>query len=158
MPPPPERRPGSVQKKFETAALPQSHIAPEGGCAEVARSAARDVAVHFARGFARLDARGKALLDGLAAAAERCPQVAIRISGHADTTGTTRHNMALSRRRARVVASYLSDKGIDAGRVVAIGYGDTQPIAPNNSAENRARNRRIEVEVTHGVPPLPVRK
>ena len=157
-PPLPERRPASKRKQFETAALPPSNIAGSGACMEEAREAARAVEVHFARGLAKLEGRGKALLDRLVAAVGSCPDAGLRIAGHADTTGTSRHNMALSRRRARAVASYLIDKGIDAQRVVAIGYGDTRPVAPNNSNKNRARNRRIEVGVREVIPPLPERK
>jgi outer membrane protein OmpA-like peptidoglycan-associated protein len=67
----------------------------------------------------------------------------------------------LSRHRARGVASYLAHKGIDARRLAAVGYGDSRPVAPNDSQANRARNRRIELTVTsHAgpLPPMPIRK
>jgi OOP family OmpA-OmpF porin len=74
-----------------------------------------------------------------------CPQASVHISGHADADGLGPRNLVLSRRRARSVAVYLVNKGIDAGRVEAVGYGEMRPVAPNNNRANRAKNRRIEV-------------
>jgi outer membrane protein OmpA-like peptidoglycan-associated protein len=85
-----------------------------------------------------------------------CPQVRLRISGHADAEGPARRNLALSKRRALLIVSYLISKGIDAGRLEAVGYGETRPAAPNDTVENRAKNRRIEVEVTRPIPEAPL--
>jgi OOP family OmpA-OmpF porin len=85
----------------------------------------------------------------------------LRIGGHADASGHARRNLALSRRRAQGVAAYMIDKGIDAGRLAAVGYGDTRPVAPNDTQANRAKNRRIEVVITARSappPPVPIRK
>ncbi len=103
--------------------------------------------VRFARGEVELDRRDRAVLDQLAAAMATCPHVRLEISGHADAKGPARRNLSLSERRARVVVGYLITKGIDAGRLAAVGYGETRPVAPNDSAQNRAKNRRIEIEV-----------
>jgi len=155
-PPLPQRVP-----RFETAALPQSHIGSETDCVGQVRGAAQRVEVHFAHGRAQLDTAGKTLIDGLIGALNVCPGTALHVGGHSDASGQARRNLALSKRRARTVASYMIDKGIDAGRLVAIGYGDTRPVAPNDTQENRAKNRRIEVAITARaapLPPLPVRK
>jgi len=155
-PPPPQRVP-----RFETAALPQSHMGSETDCVGQVRGAAQRVEVHFAHGRAQLDTAGKTLIDGLIGALNVCPGTALHVGGHSDASGQARRNLALSKRRARTVASYMIDKGIDAGRLVAIGYGDTRPVAPNDTQENRAKNRRIEVAITARaapLPPLPVRK
>jgi outer membrane protein OmpA-like peptidoglycan-associated protein len=104
--------------------------------------------VKFSLGKARLDAPSRAFLDRLAAVAGPCPVIGFKIAGHADAMGGTRRNQKLSERRARSVAGYLRAKGIDAGRLKAVGYGETRPLAPNDTAQNRARNRRIEVEIT----------
>jgi outer membrane protein OmpA-like peptidoglycan-associated protein len=166
-PPAPARRtsepkaPTPAAPRFETAALPPGNIAASGACLGDARAAALRVEVHFARGDARLDTPGKELIDGLIAALNACPDAVIRIAGHADATGKTRHNQVLSRHRARGVASYMTDKGIDARRLVAVGYGDKRPVAPNDTQANRARNRRIELNVTaraEPLPPMPIRK
>lgn len=147
--------------RFETAALPPGNIAAYAVCSDAVKAAAQRVEVHFARGDARLDSPGKSLLDGLAAALKSCPEASLRIAGHADASGKPSHNQVLSRHRARGVASYLAHKGIDARRLAAVGYGDSRPVAPNDSQANRARNRRIELTVTsHAgpLPPMPIRK
>lgn len=147
--------------RFETAALPQSNIAGDSACLGDVRGAAQQVEVHFARGHATLDGTGKALIDRLIGTLNACPEAALSIAGHADATGHPRRNLALSRRRARGVAAYMIDKGIDAGRLAAVGYGETRPVAPNDTRANRARNRRIEVVITARsapTPPMPVRK
>jgi outer membrane protein OmpA-like peptidoglycan-associated protein len=141
--------------RFETAALPQSNIGSDIECVSAARVAAQAVEVHFARGRAMLDTSGKALLDRLVAAVNSCPQAALQVAGHSDAAGRAPRNLALSRRRARTVAAYMIHKGIDAGRLVAVGYGETRPVAPNDTRANRAKNRRIEVAITGSVAPLP---
>ena len=76
------------------------------------------------------------------------PQLEIEIAGHTDNVGTAESNMTLSLNRAKSVRNYLISKGIDANRVSIQGYGDTQPIASNDSAEGRQKNRRTVVNIT----------
>ncbi|AKF03273.1 OmpA family protein [Sandaracinus amylolyticus] len=73
------------------------------------------------------------------------PSARLRISGHTDNLGDPRRNLRLSEQRAQAVRDYLVQHGIDAGRVEAIGVGDAEPVAPNDTEEGRAQNRRIEV-------------
>jgi outer membrane protein OmpA-like peptidoglycan-associated protein len=68
----------------------------------------------------------------------------LEISGHTDNVGNPKTNKKLSEDRAKACRNYLVGKGIDVGRITAIGYGDTKPVAPNDSDENRQKNRRIE--------------
>ena len=68
----------------------------------------------------------------------------IRISGHTDSVGDPGENQALSEARAEAVRDYVVSHGIDASRIEAVGYGATQPVAPNDTEEGRQRNRRIE--------------
>lgn len=155
-PPLPARSP-----RFEAAALPAGNMASETACVPGVREAARGVEVHFARGDAKLDSAGKAVIDKLVGSLEACPEAGLRIAGHADARGQPRRNLALSQRRARTVVRYLAQKGIDEGRLAAVGYGETRPVAPNDTGENRAKNRRIEVVITApagSLPPMPVRK
>jgi outer membrane protein OmpA-like peptidoglycan-associated protein len=155
-PPLPEHSP-----RFETAALPPGNIGPEADCIGAVRGAAQPVEVHFAHGRAKLDNAGKALIDRLIGALNTCPEAALNVAGHSDASGHPRRNLVLSKRRARTVTSYMIHKGIDARRLVAIGYGDKRPVAPNDTQANRAKNRRIEVAITARaapLPPLPVRK
>ncbi|MEN8113584.1 MAG: OmpA family protein [Actinomycetota bacterium] len=87
---------------------------------------------------------GKALLNEIVLALREFPNVPVEIGGHADAQGSAKRNMELSRRRADAVVVYLVSLGEDADRFVAVGYGDTVPIADNATAEGRAKNRRIE--------------
>jgi outer membrane protein OmpA-like peptidoglycan-associated protein len=69
----------------------------------------------------------------------------VEISGHTDNVGNPKTNKALSAKRAQACKAYLVSKGIDGSRITASGLGDERPIVPNDSAENREKNRRIEV-------------
>ena len=155
-PPMPEHAP-----RFETAALPPGNISSDGDCLTGVRGAAQQVEVHFGHGRAMLDTAGKALIDRLIGALNICPEAKISVSGHADASGLSRRNLALSKHRARTVANYMTQKGIDAGRLNAIGYGDKRPVVPNDTQANMAKNRRIELAITARpapLPPMPVRK
>lgn len=68
----------------------------------------------------------------------------LRLAGHTDNTGSMEVNMRLSKERAEAVKAYLVSKGANPSRIEAIGFGPTQPIAPNNTAEGRQQNRRVE--------------
>lgn len=132
---------------ISTAALPEDALSAADACGAAVRQIRTSETVHFSRGEADLDRHSRHLLDRLAMATSACPQLKLTIAGHADADGPARRNLVLSKRRARVVVSYLITRGIDAGRLEAVGYGETRPVAPNDSARNRAKNRRIEVEV-----------
>jgi outer membrane protein OmpA-like peptidoglycan-associated protein len=69
------------------------------------------------------------------------------INGHADDTGTEASNKILSEKRAQAVAAYFKSVGISDNILRIKGYGSSQPAAPNQSAENRAKNRRAEIQV-----------
>ncbi|GAB4184069.1 MAG: hypothetical protein OHK0057_13080 [Thermoflexibacter sp.] len=75
------------------------------------------------------------------------PSIKIKISGHTDNVGKEHSNKHLSKLRAIVVMNFLIDKGIEASRLSAEGYGSMFPILPNNSEENKKRNRRVEFEI-----------
>jgi outer membrane protein OmpA-like peptidoglycan-associated protein len=75
------------------------------------------------------------------------PTIAVEISGHTDDVGKDAENMVLSKNRAKSVFDYLSLNGVNPTRLKAVGYGETKPSLPNNSNENRTKNRRIEVKI-----------
>jgi outer membrane protein OmpA-like peptidoglycan-associated protein len=83
-------------------------------------------------------------LNQVVAFMKKNPEWIVEISGHTDNTGTKAHNLELSKQRAKSVVSFLEEKGISAQRLVAKGYGATQPVASNTTADGRARNRRTE--------------
>ncbi len=80
---------------------------------------------------------------------ERFTSVKVRIEGHTDSIGSEEYNQGLSERRAQAVKDYLEQNfKIDPGRIEAVGFGESKPIADNQSEEGRAQNRRIEFVVT----------
>jgi outer membrane protein OmpA-like peptidoglycan-associated protein len=75
------------------------------------------------------------------------PQLRVEIQGHTDDVGNDRANQRLSESRANSVRDYLVQRGIDGSRMTTRGYGETTPLVPNDSDENRAKNRRIQFQV-----------
>ena len=71
------------------------------------------------------------------------PKTAIVAQGHTDATGSETNNQDLSERRAGAVKSYLVSRGVDNTRIVALGFGESEPIADNTTAEGRRYNRRV---------------
>jgi outer membrane protein OmpA-like peptidoglycan-associated protein len=71
----------------------------------------------------------------------------IMVEGHTDATGTEEHNMDLSLRRSSSVATFLSYQGVERDRLSAVGYGELQPTATNETAAGRQQNRRVEVAI-----------
>ena len=116
-------------------------------CQETLRSVVKAGVINFKRASAEIDAASFATLNKLAEVAGKCPDVAINVEGHTDADGTSERNQSLSERRARSVVDYLVRAGVVAGRLDAIGYGETRSIAPNDTTENKAKNRRIEFSV-----------
>ncbi len=104
-------------------------------------------AIYFKTGSADLDKESEPLLNTGADIAKRCPSVKFDVEGHTDSTGTKSFNQKLSEERAKSVVDYLTAKGVAPTRIRSAGYGDTRPVAPNNSEANRAKNRRIEFKV-----------
>jgi OOP family OmpA-OmpF porin len=90
---------------------------------------------------------GKAKLDELASKLEGMNLEVVVAVGHTDSIGSAAYNQKLSVRRAEAVKAYLVSKGIDSKRVYTEGKGKTQPVASNKTAEGRAKNRRVEIEV-----------
>ena len=103
--------------------------------------------INFKSGSARLDVAGSAILDNLYDIVSRCPDMKLEIGGHTDDAGSDATNQVLSEKRAGSVIDYLVTKGIPADRLTAHGYGEAVPLVANDSAENMARNRRIEFKV-----------
>lgn len=84
-------------------------------------------------------------LDQDAATLKEWGDVKVEVAGHTDSIGTDDYNMGLSMRRANAVRDYLIGKGIPAENLTAKGYGESQPVADNRTAEGRFKNRRVEL-------------
>ena len=106
--------------------------------------------IFFRTASARLDDASDPLLRSVADIVRRCPSLIIEVSGHTDSDGSDTTNQRLSELRARAVADYLTENGIEPTRIHAVGFGETRPAAPNDSAYNKGRNRRIEFAVAGG--------
>lgn len=104
--------------------------------------------VEFEAGSARLTSSGTAILDEMAAAMTRIGNKHIEIIGHTDSSGQHDTNMALSQARADAVKTHLIAAGINPALLNTSGMGPDQPIASNDTAAGRSRNRRIEFRVS----------
>ena len=71
----------------------------------------------------------------------------ILLEGHTDSTGSEEYNLDLSKKRAQSVANYLATQNVNPTRFTIMGYGESQPIAGNETVEGRAQNRRVEVAI-----------
>lgn len=103
--------------------------------------------VHFAFDKATLTPDSRSTLDAAVKILEDHRQLQVEVAGHTDAVGTESYNMDLSKRRARVVYEYLVDKGISADRLTTDGYGESKPIASNDTEAGRAQNRRTELVI-----------
>jgi OOP family OmpA-OmpF porin len=123
-PPPPPAPPAAVSEKVTYAA---------------------DTFFDFDKAVLKPEAQAK--LDDLVSKTKGINLEVIIAVGHTDWIGTEQYNQGLSERRAAAVKAYLVSKGIEANRVYTEGKGEKQPIADNRTAEGRAKNRRVEIEV-----------
>jgi outer membrane protein OmpA-like peptidoglycan-associated protein len=94
-----------------------------------------------------LEANTKANLDQLAQTLKKYEDTNILVEGHTDNTGDDNYNMKLSDQRAESVENYLVTQGVAKTRVTTKGYGESQPVADNNTASGRQANRRVEVAI-----------
>jgi len=92
-----------------------------------------------------LTPEARAVLDEQVVALERDSKLRLVITGHADSIGAEEYNQKLSERRAEAAKGYFVSKGVAPGRLKAMGYGETRPIATNATREGRAQNRRVEL-------------
>lgn len=105
--------------------------------------------VQFTPASATLTPEGSKLLDEMLGAIRKLGDRSIQIIGHTDSQGRPDANAALSQARADAVRQYFIQQGISSTQLVSIGKGSSEPVASNDTAEGRARNRRIEFRVTN---------
>lgn len=106
--------------------------------------------VQFEAARAEIEASSLPILDEIAGVIRACERVPIEIGGHTDSDGSAAANRALSQERAQAVLDALVERGVAARRLSAVGFGQARPRAPNDTAENKALNRRIEFTVVSG--------
>ncbi|MGH1490419.1 MAG: OmpA family protein [Acidimicrobiales bacterium] len=95
----------------------------------------------------RITSAGRSVLDEAAEYLLANPTLSVEIGGHTDSDGPDEENLDLSQRRAESVKQYLEDQGVDGDLLEAKGYGEVQPLVPNDSSAAKAQNRRIEFTI-----------
>ncbi|MFW7377532.1 MAG: OmpA family protein [Oligoflexus sp.] len=106
--------------------------------------------VTFEVGKATIQPSFYELLNKVAEVLNSYPETGIEVAGHTDSTGSAQLNQVLSEQRAQSVVSYLKRQGIQSQRLAAVGFGQSQPVASNNTADGRQENRRVEMTL---IPP-----
>lgn len=101
--------------------------------------------IEFEYASSRLSDVTKRILDQIADLIERIPESEIEIEGHTDNVGSDAFNMRLSEERAVSVRDYLIENGMDPGLLLVQGFGESAPIAGNDTEEGRQRNRRVHI-------------
>lgn len=112
-------------------------------CTVVLNERVARTGLRFAPGSATIADGAAPALDRAAAVLRRCPEARMEIGGHTDSQGSAGFNRRLSRARAEAVRDALAERGIALARLRAKGYGESEPVASNDTPEGRARNRRI---------------
>ena len=139
-PPPPPPAPAPVAPP---APAPAPVVAPVPSSEKVTYAA--DAFFDFDKAILKPEAKTK--LDDLVSKTKEINLEVIIAVGHTDSVGTDAYNDKLSVRRAESIKTYLTSKGVEANRVYTEGKGKKQPVADNKTAEGRAKNRRVEIEV-----------
>ncbi len=103
--------------------------------------------INFKPSSAEFDESAKSLLDKVAEFLIKHPNIKVQINGHTDRGQDQEYNIRLSTQRAMAVVNYLKAKGVNGNQLSFKGYGNSRPIADNNTPEGRALNRRIEFEI-----------
>ena len=103
--------------------------------------------IQFDPAKATLKASSYPMLDEIVSILGEYTDYDLKMGGHTDSNGSNELNLRLSQARVDAVKSYLITKGVAASRIDAVGYGEEQPIAPNNTAAGRAQNRRVTLEL-----------
>ena len=117
----------------------------ENGCA--ANKAFILKGVNFEFDSDRLTADAKEILNGVGETLKSYADLKIEVAGHTDDVGSESYNLGLSERRANSVKTYLATRGVDVSRLTPVGYGKTKPLVEGTSDEDRAKNRRVELNV-----------
>jgi OmpA-OmpF porin, OOP family len=101
--------------------------------------------INFETGKSEIKQESQSIIEQLAAMLQQDATLKVSVEGHTDNVGGAAANLALSENRARSVLNALAAKGIDKSRLTSKGWGQSKPVADNNTAEGKAANRRVEI-------------
>jgi outer membrane protein OmpA-like peptidoglycan-associated protein len=90
---------------------------------------------------------GQESLDGIAETLNEFPESTVMVKGYTDSRGSEQYNLDLSRRRAEAVKNYLIAKRVGPSRITAVGFGESFPVASNDTESGRQQNRRVEIDI-----------
>ncbi|MEP1304817.1 MAG: OmpA family protein [Balneola sp.] len=143
---------GIIDKEDECPTL--KGIKPNKGCPEVDAEVRKKLDVIFtnllfATNSANIDPTSLDDLDELVKIMSEDEDLRLSIEGHTDSRGDNAYNLELSSLRAQAVKQYLVNGGISADRIKAVGYGETRPLASNDTAQGRLKNRRVELNISY---------
>ncbi|QIG51089.1 OmpA family protein [Nordella sp. HKS 07] len=143
-------RTSSDQTRFEILVKeppPTPPPPPEVNCVDDFAKTLLARPLQFDRDKSAVTPTAAAIIKDLAVIAATCPEDRLEVGGYTDNRGSREYNQALSERRAVAVANALAGFGIARERLTAIGYGEKNPVADNNTQAGRALNRRIEIKI-----------
>lgn len=143
----------SLAEKRRADSISAAAAAAEAAARERALASTRATlaaAVYFDYDSDELSGDARAALDAKLPILRANPGLRLRIAGHTDERGSDEYNLALGQRRAASVKRYLTDQGIDGGRMDIISYGEERPTVTESSEEAWRMNRRAEFEITAG--------
>lgn len=129
-------------------ATPLGTIVDPAGCPLAGEKILSLTGVNFATNKAILTKDAQEILEQAVAVLKNTDSVIeVRVEGHTDSRGTDAYNMALSQKRAQAVVDYLTSRGVKSGSLIAVGMGETSPVANNDTEAGRAANRRVDFVV-----------
>ena len=146
-----------VNVRYDEALDPIASLPTPEECAADVNAVIARTKITFTPASAELAVGARPVLDELAAILVDCPPMLMEIGGHTDSQGSEGGNLALSQARAEAVLLALQGRRVDISGMTAVGYGEAQPIADNETEEGREANRRIEFVLKDGILPADVR-
>ena len=142
-------------EKQKAEALTKQKALEESKRKELEKQKAKEKIIHllqienieFETAKGTLTHKGKGTVDKLALILGQYPNIKIEIAGHTDSDGSESFNQKLSQSRVETVKGRLISRGVNANRLTAKGYGETRPLVPNTTDENKQKNRRVEINI-----------
>jgi len=148
-----EDAPVSISVRYDPSRDPELLKPTPEDCIGRVQAILDDGKISFEPGSATITRSGAPTLDRIAEVLRDCPDVPMQVAGHTDSQGRAEMNLALSESRAQSVVMALLDRRVLTGSLVAKGYGETRPVADNDTEEGREANRRIEFTLLSAIGP-----